>query len=260
MAGKSGASAAVLALKKAAGTAIKKAKKVEARQGGQFPGVPAGTYEAKITSAKFDQDKNKKPYFTINLAIDGGPFNGKRGSVFHGLSAGQTRTIEQALEWCFADLKTLGFTEDDLEAENLPAIAEQLTEDKPSVQIRLQPPKTEGFDMRVYINSLLEGSAALGEDEEPIEDEEEVAEEEEETTEEEGEEETVEEEEETVEEEEEPFVPELKKKYKCVVPGSKKPLVCTVVGLNRAKGLCKLKKPDGTFAENIPFDKIGDEA
>jgi hypothetical protein len=263
MAGQSAASAAVAKLKKTAGKAWNAGRKAEGG-GGQFPGVPGGNHLFQATSAKFDLDKNKNPYFLINLVIPSGPYKAKRGSKFYGFTETDNRTIEQCVASLARDLKCLGYSEEEIEVEALPQIAEEITEKKQKFHGKLQEPRNEGFDPVVYFNAPASEDESL-EDETPaattrssrraapapVEAEEEATEEE--TT----EEETTEEE---VNTDDQDFVPAVNQKYLVQFKGSRKQVAVTVKSVNVTKGTCTVKKEDGTLVKDIPFDAIGDDA
>jgi hypothetical protein len=242
----SAASAAVAKLKKQAGTKWKTGVKNATPGGGQFPGVPQGTYVFQCTSAKFDLDKNKNPYALVNLIVADGQYKGKRGSKFYGFKETEKRTVDDCIKSFAADMKCLGFEDDQLEdPDNIPDICEAITEHKPKFHGKLNEGK-DGFDANVWFNDI------AADDSEELEEEEETEETEEEET---SEEETTEEETEEEVEEEEAELPVVGNKYACVIPPSKKAVPATIVSINKTTGTCFVKHAKGKT--KITFDNVG---
>ena len=176
--------------------------------------VPTGDYIARLRGVSYDLDKNQHPYFQFKAyilsedeAANGAPtFKGHFLTPPKKLTAEQTKkygsdyrpkTVKEKLENLAKDFKRLDKDTDDVTIPGLMDLADELTEEKPLIRIKVQwDEKDKTRDAMIWINGIAGEDEAPDAEEPEYEEEEEEEGEDEADTDEEGAAETDEEEEE----------------------------------------------------------------
>lgn len=167
-------------------------KKARETKGRTFDAAP-GYYAARITKVPYGKDKNENPYLAFNgyLRSPDERFDRMVWSKGHFLSPPKPQTaeqkkagklpmtMEQKLERMAEDFQALGYETVDVEVEELLEMADELTEEKPWIKVRVTK-NANGGEPWLNIVGLLDEEDALypedaedndGEDEEEEGDE-----------------------------------------------------------------------------------------
>lgn len=148
------------AIQKAGGKAWEASRSVkDARGSFEDPEIDDGTYVAQLTNGRTGQDKNGFAYAAFDFTVARGQFEGVTVSKFHSIRERGQRTVEQALESLFIDLKRMEPAEnfDEFEPEDIDTLIEDLVAAKPILQIGVKN-NTVGdrVFINVFINKLME--------------------------------------------------------------------------------------------------------
>ena len=100
--------------------------------------VDPGNYICELTTARGGEDKNGHPFLAINLAVQGGEFDGGKLSIYFATHR-QGKPDNQAVDRLINALQNLNFSAEDLDAENLAAeleeIGQNLSEEEIAVKV-----------------------------------------------------------------------------------------------------------------------------
>jgi len=274
-------------LKKKSKGAWKRSRETEARaKGSMLPdGIVRGV--AKLSSYKFDEDKNGNPYFMITgIVVEPSEYAGQRATTSHFIKETQTKTVEDKLDGLSSDIQLLGGDVSGAEIDDLPDLLEGLCKDGPHYFFNTWKP--DNGQTMVFIQGLADdwepeedeedaddedaddsdedeeeddAEEDEGEDEDP---EDEDAEEEDEDEpdpedEDEGDEEDPDDEDEGDEEEEDDWEPEKGDVYLYATSSRSKPKECEVISVNKRAGTVNLKRAsDGKTLNKVAWDKLQD--
>lgn len=126
--------------------------------------VDDGTYVATLSSGRTGSDKNDNPYAAFDFTIERGEFKGATVSKFHSIAERGERTMEQALQSLFIDLKRLSDTSvnfDTIEPADVEDLVVDLTEESPVISIGVRNSEYNGKNyINVFINKRLDDDAA----------------------------------------------------------------------------------------------------
>lgn len=151
------------AVKKAGGEAWENSRSVKSSNFEQDV-VDDGTYVATLSSGRTGSDKNDNPYAAFDFTIERGEFKGATVSKFHSIAERGERTIEQAMQSLFIDLKRLSDGDvdfDTVEPEDIEDLVVDLTEESPVISIGVRNSEYNGKNyINVFINKRLDDDAA----------------------------------------------------------------------------------------------------
>ena len=195
--------------------------------------------EARVVTANCGEDKNNKPYFSIDFVITEGPGSGLTLGSFYSIADRGGMTATRMMDILSANLKDLGYGDvNDEDEDYVEEVATLLGKDKPLVSLNVG--RTERDFLNVYINKRIDEeeqeieaepvAVAASQQEAPVAEPEEAEEE-------------VEEEVEGEEEEEEELVDiEIDDVVFYRAPRAKATAQCQVVAINEEKQTVDLSR------------------
>jgi hypothetical protein len=150
-------------------------KKAQAGMGFEDDVIPTGDYVARLNSCRVGVwQSDGSPWIKFRWVIANGEQQGKKITAQDNLIRdGEPNEI--ALSIIKGNLDKLGYSVDDLSIEDMPDVAEQLSNDKPAARVHVKATKGSQGDRTfysVYVNRLIESEEVEDEDEEGDEDEE----------------------------------------------------------------------------------------
>ena len=263
--------------KKSKGAWKRSRESAPAAKGSMLPdGIVRGV--AKLSSYKFDEDKNGNPYFMLTgIVVEPSELAGQRATASHFIKETQSKTVEQKLDGLSSDVQLLGGDVDGTEIDDLPGIIEGLVAEGPHFFFNTWKP--DNGQTMVFIQGLADDWEPEEEDadEEEEDDADEDSEDEEDEDEDEGDAEEAdaedeedeededggedEEDEEDAEEDEDDWEPAKGDIYLYKASPRGKGKECSVSSVNKTNQTVGLKRvEDSKVFKAVAWDKLEDPA